>query len=50
MMVMQDIAMDNKKIFMGCGAAHPQLCERVTKTTSGTSTGSGFSPLIQSSL
>ncbi|MGA8830263.1 MAG: ABC transporter substrate-binding protein [Desulfomonilaceae bacterium] len=30
-MVMQDIAMDNKKIFMGCGAAHPQLCERVAK-------------------
>jgi branched-chain amino acid transport system substrate-binding protein len=30
-MVMQDIAMDNKKIFMGCGAAHPELCERVAK-------------------
>jgi len=30
-MVMQDIAMDNKKIFMGCGAAHPELCERVSK-------------------
>jgi branched-chain amino acid transport system substrate-binding protein len=30
-MVLQDIAMDNKKIFMGCGAAHPELCERVTK-------------------
>lgn len=29
--VMQDIAMDNKKIFLGCGAAHPALCERVTK-------------------
>ena len=29
--VMQDIAMDNKKIFIGCGAAHPELCERVTK-------------------
>jgi branched-chain amino acid transport system substrate-binding protein len=28
-LVMQDIAMDNKKIFMGCGAAHPKLCERV---------------------
>ncbi|MBI4776449.1 MAG: ABC transporter substrate-binding protein [Deltaproteobacteria bacterium] len=27
--VMQDIAMDNKKIFLGCGAAHPELCERV---------------------
>jgi len=30
-MVMQDIAMDNKKIFIGCGAAHPELCERVAK-------------------
>jgi len=30
-LAMQDIAMDNKKIFMGCGAAHPELCERVTK-------------------
>jgi len=30
-LVMQDIAMDNKKIFMGCGAAHPELCDRVTK-------------------
>jgi branched-chain amino acid transport system substrate-binding protein len=30
-LVMQDIAMDNKKIFMGCGAAHPELCQRVTK-------------------
>jgi branched-chain amino acid transport system substrate-binding protein len=30
-MVMQDIAMDNKKIFIGCGAAHPELCDRVTK-------------------
>jgi branched-chain amino acid transport system substrate-binding protein len=29
--VMQDIAMDNKKIFIGCGAAHPELCDRVTK-------------------
>lgn len=28
-LVMQDIAMDNKKIFIGCGAAHPKLCERV---------------------
>ncbi|MFP3910614.1 MAG: ABC transporter substrate-binding protein [Desulfobacteraceae bacterium] len=28
-LVMQDIAMDHKKIFMGCGAAHPKLCERV---------------------
>ncbi|MBU0514303.1 MAG: ABC transporter substrate-binding protein, partial [Proteobacteria bacterium] len=30
-LVMQDIAMDNKKIFMGCGAAHPKLCTRVAK-------------------
>lgn len=28
-LVMQDIAMDNKKIFIGCGAAHPKLCNRV---------------------
>jgi branched-chain amino acid transport system substrate-binding protein len=28
-MAMQDIAMDYKKIFMGCGAAHPELCTRV---------------------
>jgi branched-chain amino acid transport system substrate-binding protein len=30
-LVMQDIAMDRKKIFMGCGAAHPVLCTRVAK-------------------
>jgi branched-chain amino acid transport system substrate-binding protein len=30
-LVMQDIAMDNKKIFLGCGAAHPELCTRVEK-------------------
>lgn len=30
-LVMQDIAMDYKKIFMGCGAAHPKLCTRVTE-------------------
>ena len=30
-MVMQDIAMDAKKIFIGCGAAHPELCTKVTK-------------------
>ncbi|MEW6348441.1 MAG: ABC transporter substrate-binding protein [Thermodesulfobacteriota bacterium] len=30
-LVMQDIAMDNKKIFIGCGAAHPELCGRVAK-------------------
>ena len=30
-MVMQDIAMDAKKIFIGCGAAHPELCGKVAK-------------------
>jgi len=30
-LVMQDIAMDYKKIFLGCGAAHPELCTRVKK-------------------
>jgi len=30
-LAMQDIAMDYKKIFIGCGAAHPQICERVGK-------------------
>jgi len=28
---MQDIAMDYKKLFLGCGAAHPELCEKVGK-------------------
>ena len=28
---MQDIAMDYKKIFIGCGAAHPKLCTRVAE-------------------
>ena len=28
---MQDIAMEHKKIFIGCGAANPELCERVAK-------------------
>jgi len=28
---MQDVAMDYKKIFLGCGAAHPELCSRVAK-------------------
>ena len=28
---MQDIAMDRKKIFIGVGAAHPEICERVAK-------------------
>jgi branched-chain amino acid transport system substrate-binding protein len=28
-LAMQDIAMDYKKIFIDCGAAHPELCDRV---------------------
>jgi branched-chain amino acid transport system substrate-binding protein len=30
-LAMQDIAMEHKKIFIGCGAAHPELCDRVAK-------------------
>ena len=30
-LAMQDIAMDYKKIFIGLGAAHPELCLRVAK-------------------
>jgi branched-chain amino acid transport system substrate-binding protein len=30
-LAMQDIAMDYQKIFIGCGAAHPELCTRVAK-------------------
>ena len=30
-LAMQDIAMENKKIFMGVGAAHDELCLRVAK-------------------
>jgi branched-chain amino acid transport system substrate-binding protein len=30
-LAMQEIVMDQKKIFLGCGAAHPELCERVGK-------------------
>jgi len=30
-LAMQDIAMDYQKIFIGCGAAHPQLCTRVAE-------------------
>jgi len=30
-LAMQDIAMEYKKIFIGCGAAHPKLCERVAE-------------------
>ena len=30
-LAMQDIAMENKKIFIGCGAAHDELCLRVAK-------------------
>ncbi len=30
-LAMQDIAMDNKIVFIGAGAAHPELCLRVAK-------------------
>lgn len=30
-LAMQDIAMDNKTIFIGAGAAHPKLCQRVAE-------------------
>ncbi|MFZ1985946.1 MAG: ABC transporter substrate-binding protein [Desulfatitalea sp.] len=30
-LAMQDIAMEYKKIFIGCGAAHPELCDRVAQ-------------------
>jgi branched-chain amino acid transport system substrate-binding protein len=30
-LAMQDIAMEKRVIFVGCGAAHPELCERVAK-------------------
>jgi len=30
-LAMQDIAMDYKKLFLGCGAAHPEICDRVGK-------------------
>jgi len=30
-LAMQDIAMEHKKIFIGVGAAHPQLCSRVAE-------------------
>ncbi len=30
-LAMQDIVADYKKIFIGCGAAHPELCTRVAK-------------------
>ncbi len=30
-LAMQDIAMEYKKIFFGCGAAHPELCQRVAE-------------------
>jgi branched-chain amino acid transport system substrate-binding protein len=30
-LAMQDIAMEYKKIFIGCGAAHPELCLRVAQ-------------------
>ena len=39
--VMQDIAMDAKKIFIGCGAAHPRRCApRLPRTTTAISIGS----------
>ena len=30
-LAMQDIAAEHKKIFIGCGAAHPELCTRVAE-------------------
>jgi branched-chain amino acid transport system substrate-binding protein len=30
-LAMQDIAMDNQRIFLGCGAATPELCTRVSE-------------------
>ncbi len=30
-LAMQDIAMEHKVLFFGCGAAHPQLCQRVAE-------------------
>jgi len=30
-LAMQDIAMERKVIFIGCGAAHPELCKRVAE-------------------
>lgn len=30
-LAMQEVAADNKTIFLGAGAAHPELCERVAK-------------------
>jgi branched-chain amino acid transport system substrate-binding protein len=30
-LAMQDIGMEHKKVFIGCGAAHNELCERVAK-------------------
>jgi branched-chain amino acid transport system substrate-binding protein len=30
-LAMQDIAMEHKRIFIGCGAAHNELCDRVAK-------------------
>jgi len=30
-LAMQDQAMDYKKIFIGCGAAHPEICQRVAQ-------------------
>ena len=30
-LAVQDVAMKNKKIFISCGAVHPELCSRVAK-------------------
>jgi branched-chain amino acid transport system substrate-binding protein len=30
-LAMQDLTMDYKKIFIGCGAAHPEICQRVAE-------------------
>lgn len=30
-LAMQDVAMDHKTIFFSCGAAHPELCDRVVR-------------------
>lgn len=30
-LAMQEVAMDNRTLFLGCGAAHPVLCDRVVE-------------------
>ena len=49
-LAMQDIAMEYKKIFIGVGASHDELCLRVARTTTPTNTGSGAPPSIPHSL